>query len=85
MTIIRTTRFDSARERRAKLAREYEEGMRELNARYPEQLDATRGPDCIDEDVRFIMRGLAAGLIVGLVLTGWKFWPAFEKILGLAN
>lgn len=61
--LIRTTRFDHQRDRRARHIREYDEGMRELNARYPEQLEATRGPDCIDDDVSFMMR--VAGLIVG--------------------
>lgn len=76
--IIRTTRFDQQRNRRAAHVREYEEGMRELNAKYPEQLEATRGPDCIDDDVSFMMR--VAGLIVGglvfaIFLYAWLAGP----------
>ena len=87
MSIIHTTRFDSDRERRAKLAQEYRDGMRELNAPPPdmEQLPQTRGPDPIGEDLRFIMLGLCAGLVVCLVLTGWKFWPAVEAALGVVR
>lgn len=66
--IIRTTRFDHQRDRRAAHVREYDEGMRELNAPPPDmvQLPQTRGPDCIDDDVSFMMR--VAGLIVGGLL-----------------
>ena len=61
--LIRTNRFDHQRDRRARHIREYDEGMRELNASYQAQLPQTRGPDCIDDDVSFMMR--VAGLIVG--------------------
>ena len=78
MTVIRTNRFDSDRNRRARHVREYDEGMRETNAKYPEQLEATRGPDCIDDDVSFMMR--VAGLIVGglvfaIFLYAWLAGP----------
>lgn len=72
MTVIRTTRFDSARERRAKLAREYDEGMRELNARYPAQLPQTRGPDPIGEEITaagFIVSALVVAIFVIAVLS----------------
>lgn len=81
MTIIRTTRFDSTRELRAKNVREYDDGLRELNAPPPDmaQMRQTRGPDCIDEDVRFIMRGLAAGLIVCLIALIIKKGPVIAQ------
>lgn len=72
MTIIRTTRFDSARNRRAKLAREYDEGMREINARYPEQHRAKRGPDPIGEEITaagFIVSALVVAIFVIAVLS----------------
>jgi hypothetical protein len=78
MTVIQTNRFDAQKNRRARHVREYDEGMRELNARYPEQLEATRGPDCIDDDVSFMLR--VAGLIVGglvfaIFLYAWMAGP----------
>lgn len=83
MSVIHTNRFDSARDRRARHVREYEEGMRELNARYPEQMEATRGPDCISEDLHFLKFGLIAGLAVCIVATLVKFraWEFLERTI----
>lgn len=78
MTVIRTNRFDSDRNRRAAHDREYDEGMRETNARYPEQLEATRGPDCIDDDVSFMMRVagvIVGGLVFAIFLYAWLAGP----------
>lgn len=83
MTVIHTNRFDAQKNRRARHVREYDEGMRELNARYPEQLEATRGPDCIAEDLRFLKFGLFAGLAVCIVATLVKFraWEFLERTI----
>lgn len=78
MNIIRTNRFDSDRNRRARDVREYDEGMRETNAKYPEQLEATRGPDCIDDDVSFMMRVagvIVGGLVFAIFLYAWIAGP----------
>lgn len=77
--VIRTDRFDGQRNRIAQHVRDYDEGMRELNARYPEQLDVTRGPDAVGEDVRFIFAGIIAGLLVGVLACIVKFraWEYF--------
>lgn len=83
MTVIHTNRFDADRNRRARHVREYDEGMRELNARYPAHLEATRGSDCISEDLRFLKFGLIAGLAVCIVATLVKFraWEWAERAL----
>lgn len=76
--IIRTNRFDHQRDRRAAHVREYDEGMRETNARYPEQLEATRGPDCIDDDVSFMLRVasvIVGGLVFAIFLYAWIAGP----------
>ena len=78
MSVIHTNRFDHQRNRRARHVREYDEGMRELNARYPEQLEATRGPDCIDDDVSFMMRVagvIVGGLVFAIFLYAWLAGP----------
>lgn len=77
----------SYRDPRVKLTQEYLDGLREINAPPPDtgQSPQTRGPDPIGDDVRIIIVWGLAALAIGFVLTGWKFWPAFEKILGLAN
>ena len=76
--IIRTTRFDHQRDRRAAHVREYDEGMRELNASYQAQLPQTRGPDCIDDDVSFMMRVagvIVGGLVFAIFLYAWLSGP----------
>ena len=78
MTVIHTNRFDAQKNRRARHVREYDEGMRELNARYPEQLEATRGPDCIDDDVSFMLRVasvIVGGLVFAIFLYAWMAGP----------
>ena len=78
MNIIRTNRFDSDRNRRAALSREYEDGMRELNARYPEQLEETRGPDPLHDDISIMARiaGLIlGGLVFAIFLYAWIAGP----------
>ena len=78
MSVIHTNRFDHQRDRRVRHIREYDEGMRELNAKYPEQLEATRGPDCIDDDVSFMMRVagvIVGGLVFAIFLYAWLSGP----------
>ena len=80
MNIIRTNRFDSDRNRRAAHVREYDEGMRELNAPPPDmaQLPQTRGPDCIDDDVSFMLRVagvIVGGLVFAIFLYAWIAGP----------
>jgi len=78
MTVIHTNRFDAQKNRRARHVREYDEGMRELNARYPEQLEATRGPDCIDDNVSFMLRVasvIVGGLVFAIFLYAWMAGP----------
>lgn len=76
--LIRTNRFDHQRDRRARHIREYDEGMRELNASYQAQLPQTRGPDCIDDDVSFMMRVagvIVGGLVFAIFLYAWLSGP----------
>lgn len=78
MNIIRTVRFDSDRDRRARHVREYDEGMRELNARYPEQMEATRGPDHLHDDISMMARiagVIVGGLVFGIFLYAWMAGP----------
>lgn len=62
-------RFDSDRERRAKMQADYHAGLAEINAPDMAQLEQTRGPDPIGDDVRAVLGflGLVAG-VVGLVV-----------------
>lgn len=76
--IIRTDRFDHQRNRRARHVREYDEGMRELNARYPAQLEETRGPDPLHDDISIMARiaGLIlGGLVFAIFLYAWLAGP----------
>lgn len=70
--VIHTNRFDTDRERRAKMQDEYRRGLAELNAPLPdmEQLDATRGPDPVGEDVRTVI----ATVLIGAVVFGMLVW-----------
>lgn len=67
--VIRTDRFDGQRNRQAKLDADYASGLAEINAPVPgmEQLRQTRGPDPISADVAWIMFGLLAGVLVGVL------------------
>lgn len=64
--VIRTNRFDTDRERRAKMQDEYRKGLADLNAAPMEQLEVTRGPDPIGDDVSTMMKW--AGIIVGALV-----------------
>jgi HAD superfamily hydrolase (TIGR01490 family) len=71
--IIRTDRFDSDRNRRAKLQADYHADLGEMNAPVPGmgQLPQTRGSEPIGEDVRTVVATLAVGsLIVAMLI-----WP----------
>lgn len=76
--LIRTNRFDHQRDRRARHVREYDEGMRELNARYPEQMEATRGPDPLHDDISMMARiagVIVGGLVFAIFLYAWIAGP----------
>ena len=63
MSVIHTNRFDSARNRRARHVREYDQGRCDLDARNPGQMVATRWPDPLHDDIS--MMACIAGVIVG--------------------
>lgn len=70
--IIRTDRFDANRDRLEQITRDYDAGMRDLNVRYPAQLEATRGPDAIDEDTTWA--AIIVTALIGFILA-WA-WVA---------
>lgn len=77
--IIHDDRFNADRERREAHTRVYDEGMRELNAPYPEQREPTRGPDPISDDMAWFAFALLYAVLFGVlaVIVKFKVWEWF--------
>lgn len=71
---------DASRIERGQLDAEHMAFLREVNAPPSDmcQLEATRGPDCIDDDVSFMMRVagvIVGGLVFAIFLYAWIAGP----------
>ena len=78
------TRFSPARDRQARIEREYQASLREIND-MPDmaQLPQTRGPDPLAEDLAWLTRGFVAGLILAAIalVAHFRVWEWAETIM----